>query len=744
MKSRRLISITLSAVLAISPVMGNFPAGGVLASFADTVKLTTSGSSAATPSNMEATAANAAAGTSAANATVSTASASAATAVSAAKATATDLKLDSAADVNASEMKDAAAQSVVVSKGIEGLSKLFTYRTDEEIEEIVDLLTKGETFEGHAALVVVNDVDLSALTASAKSARSSAATPTDLSDAGLSAADLQAADLLDAMGIDPDDTQRINKVKEAEALINAGEVLFEDEEEKVKIISVYNNNRAAKYLVRVLLADPRVVSAEPNYVYDAGDALSSVTSTGFTENPSGSDLSAGNAAAAAASGGTVLSVDPSASSADSSVLAAVTSGSSAGSSAGGVLSAYGDITHFQYAYASNAADILALNRNYSQSATADYMDIKEGNNIHLEDWSDGDINSEGVIAIVDTGVDYTHPDLKDVMYHFSPELQKQLGCTEFGKAPVDPDLKDDPMDDLDHGTHIAGIIAGSWDGHGVSGVANGAKLIAVKAATRFGTLKAKDTIASFNFVLEAKKAGVDIRLINYSAATLTPACLPVINALGKEGILIIQASGNDDLNVDVSYPQYDQLYNNPYIIKVNSSNVLRDRMQLSTKVGKATETLGSNYGLKTDIFAPGQDMVSAITLHRGDYVENEFQRYYPAADPDAIAADSFDFTSAGRYGSAYNKDYKGVKVFADAEYDSTNKQWKFKDAAGSYTDKPIGSADSNYCYDDLGGSLRIDAADMKTEGTGKSFVMAVPADATDANEAKVKLAAFGL
>lgn len=104
--------------------------------------------------------------------------------------------------------------------------------------------------------------------------------------------------------------------------------------------------------------------------------------------------------------------------------------------------------------------------------------------VHAPAWNDSSYASAStdcIVAVLDTGVDYEHPDLRDYIYRFSPELQETLGCGEYGAAfkGVDPT---DPMDDHGHGTHCAGNVVAAWNGVGTSGVATGVKVMALKVS----------------------------------------------------------------------------------------------------------------------------------------------------------------------------------------------------------------------------------------------------------------------
>ena len=93
-----------------------------------------------------------------------------------------------------------------------------------------------------------------------------------------------------------------------------------------------------------------------------------------------------------------------------------------------------------------------------------------------------------VVAILDTGIDYSHEDLAEVMWTGGDiEELKSFGGSIYGYDAVG-ELKDgvirhdDPMDREGHGTHVAGIIAAKWNHIGVSGALSGVKLMAVRTS----------------------------------------------------------------------------------------------------------------------------------------------------------------------------------------------------------------------------------------------------------------------
>ena len=224
--------------------------------------------------------------------------------------------------------------------------------------------------------------------------------------------------------------------------------------------------------------------------------------------------------------------------------------------------------------------------------------------------------SNQVVAIIDTGVDYTHEDLRDVMWDKGleyPTLTKMGGGT-YGYNSAYRDTSGgiydsaDPMDEYGHGTHCAGIVAAAWNGKGVSGVASGAKIMAVKVANAKGNFPEDAIIRGYQYVIEAKKAGVNVVATNnsysYFVKTLTTSLL--VEEAGKLGIVCVYAAGN----------------NKQDITAVNNTSVFTGRQQNALVIGASNEkgdmASFSNYGARdVDVFAPGEKIWSTVITQTG-------------------------------------------------------------------------------------------------------------------------------
>lgn len=155
-----------------------------------------------------------------------------------------------------------------------------------------------------------------------------------------------------------------------------------------------------------------------------------------------------------------------------------------------------------------------------------------------------------VVAVIDTGVDYTHEDLAANMWVNSGEIPGN-GIDDDGNGYIDDvygvnvtassTQAGDPMDDNGHGTHVAGIIGMSSNGKGGVGLAWGAKIMAVKAGQSTGTFTSSDIARAISY---AQMMGADV--INMSFGGTEKSYL-VEQALAKAfpDCVLVASAGND-------------------------------------------------------------------------------------------------------------------------------------------------------------------------------------------------------
>jgi subtilisin family serine protease len=167
----------------------------------------------------------------------------------------------------------------------------------------------------------------------------------------------------------------------------------------------------------------------------------------------------------------------------------------------------------------------------------------------------------------------------------------------------------DPMDENGHGTHCAGII-GAEGGNdlGIAGVNWRVQIMPLKFMNAGGFGTTKDAVEAINYVIDRKRAGVNVRVISASwgSTQRSRALEDVIRKAYEEGILFVAASGNASTDNDRS-PHYPSSYNN-----VVSVAALDRNDQLASF---------SNFGVKSvQIAAPGKDILST-------WLENDYEEH---------------------------------------------------------------------------------------------------------------------
>lgn len=240
----------------------------------------------------------------------------------------------------------------------------------------------------------------------------------------------------------------------------------------------------------------------------------------------------------------------------------------------------------------------------------------------------GDEN-ETVVAVVDSGINPEHEDLKDNLWVNDPEVTGLSGDHGYNFGNNDTDL----TDHNGHGTHCAGIIAAAANnGKGVAGITGNAnvKIMMLKTdgddETRLYT-----AMGSYSYVLRAKAAGVNIVATSNSWGrddTESTIFNEIIDRMGEAGILTFTAAGNATKDLDRSV---DNPASNESIYGINVGCA-----------GITGEPAGfSNYGKsQVDIFAPGVNILSTVgvtTYFPSLYTAEELARttaYYGGFDKD--------------------------------------------------------------------------------------------------------------
>ncbi len=209
-----------------------------------------------------------------------------------------------------------------------------------------------------------------------------------------------------------------------------------------------------------------------------------------------------------------------------------------------------------------------------------------------------------IVAVIDTGVAYNHPDLASSMWDGGScldEAGKPLGgCIhgyDFGREDKDPSpSRGDFGWDASHGTHIAGTIAASKNnGKGIVGVAPGVKIMALKVGFYVDSLVRATDFARVN---GAKIINASYSSPGYSQSE-RDAIARFVDPKGHDG-LFITAAGNFSTNLDTR-TNYPSKYPLDGIITVAATN------------NKDELAFFSNYGAQSvDVGAPGVDILSTV------------------------------------------------------------------------------------------------------------------------------------
>jgi subtilisin family serine protease len=207
-----------------------------------------------------------------------------------------------------------------------------------------------------------------------------------------------------------------------------------------------------------------------------------------------------------------------------------------------------------------------------------------------------------VVAVIDTGVDYTDPDLAANIWTNSNAGKDGFTGDIHGYNFVDNDSN--PMDDNGHGTHVAGILgAVGNNGQGVVGVNWSVSIMPLKFLNSDGTGYLSDAIRAINYVtMERTQFGVNVRVINASwgGSESSTALQSAIQAANNAGILFVTAAGNNAANNDTG-AQYPANYTTPNVISVAASDQ-NDRLASFSNYGAAS----------VDLAAPGVSIYSTL------------------------------------------------------------------------------------------------------------------------------------
>lgn len=223
-------------------------------------------------------------------------------------------------------------------------------------------------------------------------------------------------------------------------------------------------------------------------------------------------------------------------------------------------------------------------------------------------WDETTGSQHIVVGVVDTGVDYNHPDLAGNIWSSTSSFAVTIGgvkitCPAGTKGFNAINNTCNPLDDEDHGTHVSGTIgAVANNGIGVAGVNWTTLIMGLKFLNAQGSGYTSDAVDAIEFAVQLKQQGVNIRVLNNSwgGGGYSTTLYNEIKRAGDNDILFVASAGNSGQNTD-SKPAYPASYDLPNIIAVAATD------------NNDALASWSNYGAKSvDLGAPGVNILSTV------------------------------------------------------------------------------------------------------------------------------------
>lgn len=210
-----------------------------------------------------------------------------------------------------------------------------------------------------------------------------------------------------------------------------------------------------------------------------------------------------------------------------------------------------------------------------------------------------------IVAIIDSGINFKHPDLKENLWINAQEQNGTAGVDDDGNGYIDDVYGYDfaygdgtPYDGNGHGSHCAGVIGASHNQIGIKGVNANIKLMGVQFGYSTGSGNVEKAIMAIDYALKMK---ADIISSSWGGHPHSKALKAAIEMANKMGVVFVAAAGNKKRNIDQE-PFYPASYDIENVISVGAI----DRQGLRASF--------SNYGKSVDIFAPGEKILSTVSI----------------------------------------------------------------------------------------------------------------------------------
>lgn len=446
---------------------------------------------------------------------------------------------------------------------------------------------------------------------------------------------------VDADGADADEAAAVSALSRTRSNAAA------DAAETGRLVLVRDDSKTVEELVAALEDDPRVVFAEPNYLVeseDEGDDAAAATQVPTDASDTSADLADANGTG---DGGAEDGSADAASGSEEADASARNGDGGSDDGASGIDSQTGSGADAGSGSDANAAfgqdpsasveDLTSLQWGFSNDGSMDGISSDEAVDMGYDDWNDAEAADlkDVVVAVIDSGVDASNPDLESVMWDDGDTIAAlfALGGDEHGLSTASGTTSTTGLVNY-HGTHVAGIIAADWDGQGISGMAPNVQIMSLR---HFDTLSS--LLACLNYAKVACDEGVNVRVANNSWGLGQCASRSIdlaVTELGERGVASVFGSGNSTADNDAASSLSTTLADNPYVVVVDA-------------IEPSGEVAGySQYGqTTTDVMAPGSVILSTwATGENNGQGSAEGQKYLGEADSDPVLYESFDGESS--------------------------------------------------------------------------------------------------
>ena len=221
-----------------------------------------------------------------------------------------------------------------------------------------------------------------------------------------------------------------------------------------------------------------------------------------------------------------------------------------------------------------------------------------------------------VIGVLDSGVQVSHEDLSSNIFVNRGEILN--GQDDDGNGYIDDrrgantvKLDGDIEDSIGHGTHVAGILGAVGNNNkGIAGINWKVTILPIKVGDSNGAIKLSAVIRAYNYVLDLRERGVNIRVLNASFGGYRSGGeveRAAIRELLNANVILVAAAGNDGINLS-NTPIYPASYDLGNVVSVGS---------IYSSNGKPFVSSFSNFGRAVKIGAPGEDIPST-------FLQNEY------------------------------------------------------------------------------------------------------------------------